>query len=254
VTEADATTDALLRDWSRWCNALSDRAIVKPMKAVSLFATGAHAPPLNCVFTARSDVEPKPVEELLNMVKGLGLPHCLQIRPGCGPELATLARSRGMHLESPVPLMRRESSGPDLATIAAHPSLVIRELTEDESQLHVSIASSGFEAPPALFEAVVTPAILALPGFHCYVGSVDRQPVTTAVGIVEEDHVGIYNVATLQAHRGRGYAAAITARAVLDGYAATASFAFLQSSDSGFRVYERLGFRTLENWAVWVAA
>ncbi len=188
------------------------------------------------------------------MVKGMRLPHCLQIRPGCGPELASLAGSRGMTLESPIPLMRRDSSGPDLAPIAGHASLVIRELAAGDSQLHVAIASAGFEAPPALFEAVVTPAVLALPGFHCYVGSVDRQPVTTAVGIVEEDHVGIYNVATLQAHRGRGYGAAITARAVLDGYAATASFALLQSSDAGFRVYQQLGFRTLENWAVWVVA
>ena len=73
------------------------------------------------------------------------------------------------------------------------------------------------------------------------------------MGIVEADHVGICNVATLPTYRGRGYGAAINARAVLDGYAATASFALLQSSESGFRVYQRLGFRTLENLAVWVS-
>lgn len=223
------------------------------MKTVNLFATGAPFPPLNCVFTARSDAAPDAVDDLLNVMQRMGLPHCLQIRPGCGPELAALALARGMKPESPIPLMRTDSSDTKVATTAAHPNLVIRELATDESQLHVSIGSAGFEAPAALFEAVVTPTVLALAGVHCYIGSVDGQPVTTALGIVERDHVGIYNVATLPSHRGRGYGAAITARAVLDGFADAASFALLQSSEAGYRVYQQLGFRTLENWAVWIA-
>lgn len=224
------------------------------MKSAVLLATGVPAPPLNCVFTARNDAAADAVDHLLNLVMHAGLPHCLQIRPGCESNLEAIARARAMKPESPLPLMRMESNGTKVAAVAAHAGLVIRELRMDERHLHISIASVGFEAPATLFDAVLTPAVLALPGVHCYVGSVDGQPVTTALGIVDGDHVGIYNVATLPAQRGRGYGAAITARAVLDGFAEGASFALLQSSDAGYRVYQQLGFRTLESWAVWVAS
>jgi len=72
------------------------------------------------------------------------------------------------------------------------------------------------------------------------------------VGIVEGNHVGIYNVATLPEHQGRGFGAAITAHAFRGGFAAGASFAYLQSSDAGFAVYRRLGFRAIESWEPWV--
>jgi N-acetylglutamate synthase len=67
-----------------------------------------------------------------------------------------------------------------------------------------------------------------------------------------EDHVGVFNVATPSRHRRRGYGAAVTARVVADGVAAGASWAWLQSSPSGYAIYERLGFRTLERWLTWV--
>ena len=41
-------------------------------------------------------------------------------------------------------------------------------------------------------------------------------------------------------------------RAVLDGFNAGASVAYPQSSPMGLRVYERLGFQTLETWSVWI--
>jgi len=63
---------------------------------------------------------------------------------------------------------------------------------------------------------------------------------------------GIFNVATAPAHRGRGYAAALTARIASDAFAAGAHCAWLQSSPSGYNLYQRLGFRTVERWECWV--
>ena len=49
------------------------------------------------------------------------------------------------------------------------------------------------------------------------------------------------------------YGAAITAHAVRDGLHNGALWAWLQSSEVGYRVYERLGFTTLERWPCWVS-
>jgi len=69
-----------------------------------------------------------------------------------------------------------------------------------------------------------------------------------------ENHVGLFNVATLPAHRRRGYGAAITERAVRDGLDRGARWAWLQSSTAGYGVYEKLGFRTQQSWECWISA
>lgn len=79
----------------------------------------------------------------------------------------------------------------------------------------------------------------------------DGRPVVTGATLRVADAVGVFNVATLPSHRRRGYASAVSARAVLDGLADGARWAFLQSSAAGHGVYEQLGFRTVERSALW---
>ena len=136
---------------------------------------------------------------------------------------------------------------------AAASQLSVRLLAPDEAPLHAALLAAGFEAPQQLFEQLITPGVLAMPTARCYVGSVDGETVATALGLSGGDHVGVYNVATMPEHRGLGYGAAISARAALDGFAAGASYAYLQSSAAGYRVYQRLGFEELEAWALWTS-
>lgn len=86
---------------------------------------------------------------------------------------------------------------------------------------------------------------------RCYVGEVDGRAVSTGFGLTIGDFVGVFNVATPPTERRRGYGAAITAHTVREGLAGGARWAWLQSSQSGLSVYERLGFRTIEAWPQW---
>jgi hypothetical protein len=58
-------------------------------------------------------------------------------------------------------------------------------------------------------------------------------------------------MATLEDHRRHGYGEAIATRIVADGFTAGARRAYLQSSELGFGVYQRIGFRQIESWSVW---
>ena len=136
---------------------------------------------------------------------------------------------------------------------APHPAgLAIRRLGPDEAALHVRVAAAGFDAPPAVFAAVMTERMLAAEGMRAYVGEVDGEAVATAVALTHAGTVGIFNGATLPPHRRRGDGAAITAQAARDGLADGARYAWLQSTPMGVRVYESVGFRTLESWRCWV--
>ena len=214
--------------------------------------TGVHTPFLNGVWSERADPDPDIVADLLDRVAATGLPHCLQLRPGGSPALSRLAMNLGMSRdEDDVPLMVLE----DPSRLGQQvDGLVVRQLQPGEAELHVRVAAAGFEAPQELFRQLVTPATLGLPGVRCYVGEADGRLVTTGIGVTLGAFVGIFNVATPPADRGRGYGTALTARAVTDGLAAGAMWSWLQSSPPGYPVYEQLGFRPVESWQAWVSA
>jgi len=131
--------------------------------------------------------------------------------------------------------------------------LVIEVLDPEQAVVHAELAAAGFQAPVDAFLELMTAAVIGRPGVRTYVGKVAGEPVVTGVGVCLENHVGIFNVATLPAHRRRGYGAAITGRAVRDGLDRGARWAWLQSSPDGYSVYEKLGFTTLESWECWIA-
>jgi len=213
--------------------------------------TSVAIPTLNGVWTYGEDGTGTAVSDLLDRVADSRVPHCLQLRPGCSGDLRELARARGMRHEIDIPLM--VLADPKALAGTGPPELVITLLEPDQASIHAEVAAAGFEAPVAEFRRLMTGDVLGAAGVCTYVGQVNGEPVATGVGVQLDDHVGIFNVATLPGHRRRGYGAAITARAVRDGLHRGAGWGWLQSSTAGYGVYERLGFRTLESWECWIA-
>jgi len=212
--------------------------------------TGVPVTMLNGVSAERADADPATVARLLDQVAETGLPYSLQLRPGASPALAGLARARGMVQDRDSPLMVLPDParlGP--AQLVGH--LKIRELSPGETEPHVVVAAAGFEAPEEMIRQLITP-LRDVPGIRFYVGEADGRPVTTGMGVTIGDFVGVFNIATVPGDRGHGYGAAITARVVSGGFAAGASWSWLQSSPAGYHVYERLGYQTIESWQVWI--
>ena len=88
--------------------------------------------------------------------------------------------------------------------------------------------------------------------FAAYVGYVDQQPVSTAAMVIGGGVVGVYNVATMPGHQRRGYGEAVMRQAVADIQQWHGNGpVILQSTPAGFRLYERMGFRTVTTVAVY---
>jgi GNAT superfamily N-acetyltransferase len=85
--------------------------------------------------------------------------------------------------------------------------------------------------------------------YHVWLGLVDGRAVATATASVSDGFVGVYVVATRPEARGRGYGEAVTWAATLCRPELPAT---LQASDMGKRVYERMGYRTVTDFTVWV--
>jgi GNAT superfamily N-acetyltransferase len=80
----------------------------------------------------------------------------------------------------------------------------------------------------------------------------ERGEPASCVAVVDEGgDCGVYCVATRPASRGRGLASALMRRVLVDARERGCNTSSLQSSDLGFPVYQRLGYRDFGPIAVW---
>lgn len=88
--------------------------------------------------------------------------------------------------------------------------------------------------------------------FRAYVGYANGEPVSTTAIVMGGGALGVYNVATLPEHQRRGYGEAVMRSALQD---AQREFGvqptILQSTVAGYRLYERMGFRTITRVGVY---
>ncbi|HET9851631.1 MAG TPA: GNAT family N-acetyltransferase [Candidatus Limnocylindrales bacterium] len=85
-----------------------------------------------------------------------------------------------------------------------------------------------------------------------WIGRIDGTVVATSRVNLGAGVAGLYAISTLAAHRGRGYGRALTIAALRAAASIGYRTAVLQSSDLGYGVYRKLGFRELLTYDVWV--
>ena len=100
------------------------------------------------------------------------------------------------------------------------------------------------------FQLAMVSMAAVMSGVSMHLGLQDGQPVARSMGVVHAGLVGVHNVYVPPSSRGRGYGAALTAAAIDAGRAAGATAACLQATELGFPVYERMGFRRVDDYVV----
>ena len=130
------------------------------------------------------------------------------------------------------------------------PGLAIRRVTDavgiDE---HQEVSTAGFGSDPMVARGTACSALLARPECVLYLGYQADAPVVSGLGWRTGRTIGVFSNATIESARRRGYGAAMTARVMADGVAAGCDVAALQASEMGRPIYQRLGFRTLKDYA-----
>jgi ribosomal protein S18 acetylase RimI-like enzyme len=117
--------------------------------------------------------------------------------------------------------------------------------------------ASGFGTSPDYFdvwrEGILAGASVPWSRGANYLGYLDGTPVATSIRIRTGDIAGIYFVSTVPEFRRRGFGDAMTRRAISDGRSTGCTTAYLQASKMGRPIYERMGFRVLEEYSEWKA-
>ncbi len=213
-------------------------------------ASGVPTPSFNRLFLIEPPVRPAAaLGRARSFFAALGLPWSVIATPEAAAVVGAAAGESGLQRSSPVPgMLLSPLSLPERPV----PGFEVRvvdgpAIAED----FVLTAAEGFGAPRRIFDVFCQPAVLKDPDIALYVGYASGVPVATATRVSTRRVAGVYNISTLRSHRGRGYGEAITARAVLGGIAEGCVASFLQATQMGYPVYERMGFRQAVEYQVW---
>ncbi len=155
-----------------------------------------------------------------------------------------LLESRGFaRVEGPPGMAVALASLPDAPALPPGAEVhVVRDAAD--MRLFVDILGAVFGFPPeagwAVYEWEL--AVGMGPESTCYLATLDGVPVGAAQVLYAAGVPGIYNVAVREEARGRGLGAALTLGPLLEARTTGYRAGVLQSSESGLRLYRRLGF------------
>lgn len=211
------------------------------------YSTGRAMPRFNGVAVLGPDADGSSASTWLDALAEQGLPYCILSRPAAPSWTARLAARHHLTHVDDEPLMLHPN--PSAVTVPDEPS-VTRVDPEDAAEVGMAqqLFADGFEGPLEELRVLMAAEVLRRPGLAAYVGRSAGNPCTTGFGAFHDGHIGVFNIATPPEHRRRGHGHAVTARVIAEGVAAGAHTAYLQASEMGYPVYERMGFRTVETW------
>ena len=190
------------------------------------------------------------VAHVVSFIEARGLPFVFEVRDAVQSLVQDALESFGFIVDDSAAFMiagiddippaqpvdgvrvRRVEPGPDIEAMAI-----------------VSAASMGGRPEGFVYYAPET-AIASREEF-AFIAEMDGVDVANSMCWVADGCAGIYTVGTLEAYRKRGIGAMMTQVAVEAGRTAGCDATFLQASQLGFPIYEKLGFRTMGSYAVY---
>ena len=129
------------------------------------------------------------------------------------------------------------------------PGLEVRVVTTPEDR-SLYCEADREEYSDQDFQLAMATAVSTMDGVTMHLGLVDGAPVARSMAVVHQGVVGIHNVYVAPSRRRQGLGAALTAAAIESGRTAGATAACLEATELGFSVYQKMGFRRIDDYVV----
>lgn len=216
--------------------------------AVLLTFTGVPSALFNAAFLFEvGDRAPEVIDAALAFLGDRGVPFGLLISERREPLAAALTREAGFVAGVRLPGMVLEDFS---ALPPEHVAPIERVRSDFRYDDFTIVTCEGFEIPEHLAQTLFSPALMDTEGCEVYVGYVDGAPAVSGVLVRSDGVAGVYNIATRPQYRGRGLGEAMSWHVVRRGLATGCDIAVLQASGAGLPIYERMGFRHLDDYTV----
>lgn len=219
---------------------------------ITTYTTGIPFPLFNGVMRTdlRGETMDERITEVMERFRSTKLPMMWVVSPSSAPaDIGRRLEGNGLVLEeAPNPGMAIDLR--NLSDDPGGPSRLSLSTVDGMDSLRIwsDVLTRGFEMPEFVGKAFLDMfESLGGPGpdqpWRAYLGSIDGEPIATAMLALAAGVAGIFNVATLPEARGKGAGTAITAAALRDAVRMGYRVGVLQASAMGRSVYHRMGFR-----------
>ena len=205
-------------------------------------ATGLPMAFFNGAFVAGEVDDPdRVVADAIGFFAEIDVPWLLWVRESVDDALVEAGRRAGLEQSSGPPVMAMAPI-PDMIPAAADGLTVATATDTAAIEVFRDLAARGFGMPREIGDRIVSDAILDDPNLAAVLGTVGGEPVSCALVSVTGTTAGIYNVATPEEYRRRGYGAALTWAAIEEGARRGCDHTILQASEMGAPVYRAMGY------------
>lgn len=203
----------------------------------------------NAVFARGTDVTPADLDAAAADFDGPEWNFRVEARPEALDVVETWARANG-----------RESEGEELSWLLTDPGALdaCRDIAHESATLRIRPADMVkhraaimpvFRIEMEEADKEFPDALADVPGVFIRVAEVDGRPAGTALSIVTSTGgIGVFSVAVVEEYRRRGLGRELTAAVIGDGLEYGGSWSFLEASDAGRAIYQRMGFTPIDGW------
>lgn len=246
-SEIVARSDANFAEAFRILARSIDGGEIRDVGGIAVVATGLPVAAFNVAFITRPLASPAAqLQDAVSYFKARDLPFVIRFFGRVEPAAEEAARSLGLSPAESEPGMALLNEIPCPPPLDALTIVVARD--QRTLDHHAAVLASGFGMPLELTRALMPARALHALDVELYVGYIDGEPVTTSALIYTHGVAGIYNVATIDAHRKKGLGEAMTWHGVRRGRELGCLFSSLQASDMGKPIYERMGYRVVTTY------
>lgn len=234
---------------------LAERGALDESGGILRRATGSPVPYFSWMYVVDDEVTDDALDDAVGWFDEREQPFTVRLRAHQAKRYDDALRRRGFAPEIVMPGMVANPV-PEPSVVVGIAGLEIAPVTDERTYLDFTARVAPGGAPEWLTTEVyrdLMPAEIARdPDARYVVGYVDGRPVANAAGRVDDGVVTVFAVGTAEHLRRRGLGTALTAAILEWGRGSGADLAFLTSSDMARRMYESMGFRTVDTWAFYV--
>lgn len=226
---------------------------VRELGGVSIASAGTSFQMFNAAFLASPVSGPDDLERRIATarvhfhVRDLGWSFwvCADLLPPrLKPRAERIFERNGLRMAVQLPGMSAERLLPPRRVL---PEIEVRRVADESTRLaFCDVGCTCFHVPLNWFREIFLCGPLWDSDFVGYVGYVDGEPVATAATVTAAGAIGVYNVATLPAHRRRGHGEAVMRYALEKARQETGcERSVLQATDHGLPLYLSMGYKTV---------